>query len=89
LAKGTTDWLTTRTGWFNGYKIVRVGNTIHCYVHGASTWGKWKKVASRDLTQDYTTVPDMFYIGFYVAHTKPYSYDFEAQFDNVRAVSTP
>ena len=89
LGKGSTDWLTKNTDWFNGYKIERIGNTIHVYVHGASTWGKWKKVGSRDLTKDYTTVPETFYIGFYAAHTKPYRYDFEAQFDNVYVESTP
>ncbi|MBN1582378.1 MAG: PKD domain-containing protein [Anaerolineae bacterium] len=89
LAKGTTDWLTINTDWFNGFKIERVGNTIHAYVHGASTWGKWKEVASRDMTKDFAKVPDKFYIGLYLAHTQPYSYDFEAQFDNVSVISTP
>ena len=90
LAKGTTrTHLTLRTGWFNAFKFERVGNTLYCYIHGAESWGKWKRIASRDLTKDFAKVPDKFYVGFYVAHTKPYSYDFEAQFDNVKAISTP
>lgn len=88
LAIGTeVSWLTSNTYWWNRFKIERVGNTITCSSYAEESWTKWQPLASRDMSLDFASVPDKFYVGFYLAHSEPYSYDFEAQFEDVIAIS--
>lgn len=87
----THDFLTDRYKRWNRFKIEREGNTLKFYVTSEPKWGSWAQVATHDMTADFEggIVPDKLYVGFYAAHTGPYSYNIDFQFDNVYLYSYP
>ncbi|MBN1937771.1 MAG: hypothetical protein JW934_24145 [Anaerolineae bacterium] len=88
----TMNYLAGDRYWWNRLRFSRDGNTLRVWMCNEGTWGKWYEwmPVTRNMADDFPGgVPDKFYIGFFAATSGPYRHSFEAQFDEVLAVSTP